>query len=66
MAESGAGGGGGGGEGCGRCLSQATLSLRCLLGIDWEAGKRDRHTVTGKMNCHLAFLNLLAPSNGLL
>ena len=45
------------------CLSPATLNLHCSLGIDWGASKRDRHTVTGKMNCHLAFLNLLAASN---
>lgn len=44
-------------------LSPATLNLRRSLGIDWGTSKRDRHTVTGKMNCHLAFLNLLAASN---
>lgn len=45
------------------CLSPATLNLHCSLGIDWGTSKRDRHTVTGKMNCHLAFLKLLAASN---
>lgn len=55
------GGRGGGGGSC--CLSPATLNLHCSLGIDWGTSKRDRHTVTGKMNCHLAFLNLLAASN---
>lgn len=50
-----------GGGSC--CLSPATLNLHCSLGIDWGTSKRDRHTVTGKMNCHLAFLNLLAASN---
>ena len=39
------------------CLSPATLNLHCWLGIDWGTSERDRHTVTGKMNCHLAFLN---------
>lgn len=45
------------------CLSPATLNLHSSLGIDCGASKRDRHTVTVKMNCHLAFLNLLAASN---
>lgn len=44
-------------------LSPAMLNLHCWLGIDWRTSKRDRHTVTGKMNCHLAFLNRLAASN---
>lgn len=45
------------------CLSPAMLNLHCWLGIDWRTSKRDRHTVAGKMNCHLAFLNRLAASN---
>lgn len=45
------------------CLSPAMLNLHCWLGIDWRTSERDRHTVTGKMNCHLAFLNRLAASN---
>lgn len=45
------------------CLSPATLNLHCWLGIDWGTSERDRHTVTGKMNCHLAFLNPQAASN---
>lgn len=50
--------------GRGSCfLSPTTLNLHCSLGIDWRTSKRDRHTVTGKMNCHLAFLNLVAASN---
>lgn len=50
-----------GGRSC--CLSPATCNLHCSLGIDWGSSERDRHTVTGKMNCHLAFLSLLAASN---
>lgn len=46
-----------------RCLSPAMLNLHCWLGIDWRTSKRDRHTVTGKMNCRLAFLKRLAASN---
>lgn len=45
------------------CLSPALLNLHCWPGIDWRTSKRDRHTVTGKMNCHLAFLKRLAASN---
>lgn len=44
-------------------LLSVSSNLHCSLGIDWGTSKRDRHTVTGKMNCHLAFLNLVAASN---
>lgn len=46
--------------------SAVCLNLHCRLGIDWGTSERDRHTVTGKMNCHLAFLSLLAAAKWLL
>lgn len=58
---------GGGGRKGGGGVAAVCLQQRSTFTARWEltrgAGKRDRHTVTGKMNCHLAFLSLLAASN---